>query len=319
MRLLAFLFLFVATQLVHAQAWPSRPVRIVVPFPPGGGIDVAARILAERLSPALGQPVVIDNRAGAGGVIGTDAAAKAPGDGYTLVASTPGPTSIGVNTNPKLPYHPVADFAPISMLAIGANVVVVHPASPAHSMQDLLALARAKPGALNFGSSGIATSQHLSAELVKYMAKVDFAHVAYKGTGLALSDLLAQRLDFMIADPSILGQVKAGKVRALAVTTAKRYAPAPEIPTVAESGLPGFEAVNWYSLLAPAATSKEIIGRLNTEVVKILSQPDIRAKLMEQNIEAARSTPEELARYLKNDIDKWAAVVKAAGIKPEGN
>jgi tripartite-type tricarboxylate transporter receptor subunit TctC len=319
MRFIAVAFLLVLSCFAHAQPWPSRPVRIVVPFPPGGGIDVAARIVGERLAAALGQPVVIDNRAGAGGIIGTEAAARAPGDGYTILASTPGPTSIAANTNSKLPYDPVADFAPISMLAIGANVVVVHPASPAHSMQELLALARARPGALNFGSSGVATSQHLSAELLKYMAKVDFAHVAYKGTGLALADLLAQRLDFMIADPSILTQVKAGKLRALAVTTPKRYAGAPEIPTVAESGLPGFEAVNWYSLLAPAATPKDVVGRLNTEVVKILSQPDIRTKLLEQNIEAAHSTPDELARYLRKDIDKWAAVVKAAGIKPEGS
>ncbi|HKU47240.1 MAG TPA: tripartite tricarboxylate transporter substrate binding protein [Burkholderiales bacterium] len=319
MRFVALALLLALSSLAHAQPWPSRPVRIVVPFPPGGGIDVAVRIVGERLTSALGQPVVIDNRAGAGGVIGTDAAAKAPGDGYTILASTPGPTSIAVNTNPKLAYDPVADFAPVSMLAVGANVVVVHPTSPARSMQELLALARARPGALNFGSSGVATSQHLSAELLKYMAKIDFVHVAYKGTGLALADLFAQRLDFMIADPSVLAHVKSGKVRALAVTTPKRYAGSPEIPTVAESGLPGFEAVNWYSLLVPAATPKVIIGRLNTEVVKILSQPDIRTKLLEQNIEAAYSTPDELARYLKKDIDKWAAVVKAAGIKPEGS
>jgi tripartite-type tricarboxylate transporter receptor subunit TctC len=304
---------------VHAQAWPSRPLRIVVPFPPGGGIDVAARIVAERLSRSLAQPVVIDNRAGAGGVIGTDAVAKAPGDGYTLLASTPGPTSIAVSTNPKLPYDPVADFAPVSMLAIGGNVLVVHPASPARSVQELIALARANPGKLNFGSSGVATSQHLSAELFKHMAKVDFAHIAYKGTGLALADLLAQRIDFMFADPSILAQVKAGKVRALAITTPKRYAAAPELPTVAESGLPGFEATNWYSLLVPGSTPKDITARLNAEVVAILGQADVREKLLEQNIEAASSTPEELARYLRNDIARWTAVVKAAGIKVDGN
>ena len=321
MRALALAVLIAASPLALAQGgadrWPSRPLRIVVPFPPGGGIDVASRVVGGLLSTALGQPVVIDNRAGAGGVIGTDAVAKSPPDGYSLLASTPGPTSIAVSTNPKLPYDPVADFAPVSMLAIGANVLVVHPSSPAHSVGDLIALARQRPGALNFGSSGIATSQHLSAELLKHMAKVDFAHIVYKGTGLALADLLAQRIDFMIADPSILAQVKAGKLRALGVTTARRYAGAPELPTIAESGFPGFEATNWYSLLAPAATPKEIITRLNAEVVRILGLPEVREKLLEQNIEAASSSPDELARYLKNDIAKWTAVVRDAGIKIE--
>ena len=295
-------------------AYPTRAIRVIVPFPPGGGIDVAVRIIGQELGDAVGQPVVIDNRAGAGGVIGTDAGAKSPADGYNLTACTPGPTSISPATNSKLPYNPVADFAPVSMLAIGANVLVVNPASPAKSVADL---AKSRQGGLNFASSGVGTSQHLSGELLKLLAKVNFVHVPYKGTGAALADLIGGRVDFSFADPSVLTLVKSGQLRALAVTTAKRYAAAPDVPTVAESGVAGFEATNWYCMLAPAATPKPIIARLNSEIVKILAKPEIRAKLLEQNIEASSSTPEALGAYLRDDIARWTRVVNAAGLKME--
>jgi len=297
--------------------YPNRPIHVIVPFPPGGGIDVAARIVGQELSNSLGQPVVIDNRAGAGGMIGTEAGAKASPDGYTLTACTPGPTSIGPALHSKLPYNPVTDFAPISMIAIGANVLVVNPASPVKSVRDLIELGKSRADGLDFASSGVGTSQHLSGELLKYLAKVNFVHVPYKGTGGALADLMAGRVDFVFADPSVLALVKSGQLRALAVTTSKRYAAAPDLPTVAEAGVPGFEATNWYCMLAPAATPKTIVTQLNAEIVKILSRPDIKAKLLAQNIEATSSTPEELERYLRDDIARWTAVIDAAGLKQD--
>lgn len=320
---LVFASLLTIAPLANAQTstevsgYPNRPIHVIVPFPPGGGIDVAMRIIGQELGDALGQPVVIDNRGGAGGVIGTEAGAKAAPDGYTLTACTPGPTSISPALHSKLAYDPVNDFAPISMIAIGANILVVNPASPARSVADLIELAKSRSEGLNFASSGVGTSQHLSGELLKYLAKVNFVHVPYKGTGAALADLMGGRVDFAFADPSVLTLVKSGKLRALAVTTPKRYSAAPDLPTVAEAGLPSFQATNWYCVLAPAATPKGIISRLNREIVKILDNPAIRAKLLEQNIEAASSTPDELGRYLRDDIARWTAVANAAGLKTD--
>jgi tripartite-type tricarboxylate transporter receptor subunit TctC len=311
------LFLTASPASAQDATYPSRPVHVIVPFPPGGGIDVAARIIGQELVDALGQPVVIDNRPGAGGVIGTDAGAKSPPDGYNLTACTPGPTSISPAINSKLPYKPLTDFAPVSMLAIGANVLVVNPSSPVKSVADLIELAKTRQGGLNFASSGVGTSQHLSGELLKMPAKVNFVHVPYQGTGGALSDLIGGRVDFSFADPSVLSLVKSGQLRALAVTTAKRYEAAPDVPTVAESGVNGFEATNWYCMLAPAATPKPIIARLNSEIVKVLAKPHIRAKLLEQNIEASSSTPEALGSYMREDIARWTTVAKAAGLKTE--
>jgi len=315
--LFALIAAMAIARFAHADDYPNRPIRIIVPFPPGGGIDVAMRIIGQELSIDLGQAVVIDNRAGAGGIVGTEAGAKAAPDGYTLTACTPGPTSIGPALHSKLPYNPVTDFEPISMVAIGANVLVVNPTSPANSVSDLISLSKSRPIGLNFASSGIGTSQHLSGELLKYLAKVNFVHVPYKGTGGALSDLMAGRVDFIFADPSVLALVKNGQLRALAVTTSKRYSAAPDVPTVAESGVQGFQATNWYCLLAPAKTPKEIITLLNTEIVKILARPEIKAKLLGQNIEAASSTPEDLERYLRDDIARWTEVVNAAGLKQD--
>lgn len=312
-----FLAVMAVARVANADDYPNRPIHIIVPFPPGGGIDVAMRIIGQELSNDLGQPVVVDNRAGAGGMVGTEAGAKAAPDGYTLTACTPGPTSIGPALHSKLPYNPVTDFLPVSMVAIGANVLVVNPDSPVKSVGDLISLSKSRPNALNFASSGIGTSQHLSGELLKHLAKVNFVHVPYKGTGGALSDLMAGRVDFIFADPSVLALVKNGQLRALAVTTSKRYSAAPDLPTVAESGVPGFQATNWYCLLAPAKTPKDIITRLNAEVVKILGRPDIKAKLLGQNIEAASSTPEDLERYLRDDIARWTEVVNAAGLKQD--
>jgi tripartite-type tricarboxylate transporter receptor subunit TctC len=253
--LLLLLIAFLPRPLhAHDTGYPNRPIHVIVPFPPGGGIDVAVRIIGHELEEALGQPIVVDNRGGAGGVIGTNDGAKSPPDGYNLTAGTPGPISISPAINAKLPYNPLTDFAPISMLAIGANVLVVNPSSPMKSVADLIDLAKKNPNGLDFASSGVGTSQHLSGELLKLLAKVNFVHVPYKGTGAALADLIGGRVDFSFADPSVLTLVKSGQLRALAVTTAKRYAAAPDIPTVAEAGVAGFEATNWYCMLAPAAT-----------------------------------------------------------------
>ena len=313
----AFLAVMAVAGVANANEYPNRPIHIIVPFPPGGGIDVAMRIIGQELSNDLGQPVIVDNRSGAGGMVGTEAGAKAAPDGYTLTACTPGPTSIGPALHSKLPYNPVTDFEPVSMVAIGANILVVNPDSSVKSVGDLISLSKSSSNALNFASSGIGTSQHLSGELFKHLAKVNFVHVPYKGTGGALSDLMAGRVDFVFADPSVLALVKNGQLRALAVTTSKRYSAAPDLPTVAESGVPGFQATNWYCLLAPAKTPKNIITRLNAEVVKILGRPDIKAKLLGQNIEAASSTPEDLERYLRDDIARWTEVVNAAGLKQD--
>jgi len=298
-----------------AQAWPAKTVRLVVPFPAGGGVDAVGRILAQRLTDGLGQPVVVDNRAGAAGVIGSDSVAKSAPDGYTLLVCSPGNMSIAPSLYPKLPYAPERDFAGVSLLVRIANILVVHPSVPARSVKDLVALAKARPGKLNYASGGAGTSLHLSGEMLSQLAGIDIVHVPYKGTAPALADLLGGHVDFFFSDPSVLPQVKSGKLRALAVTTTGRYLAAPELPTMIESGIAGFEAVNWYALLAPAGTPKDIVGRLNAEAVKAIAAPDVRERLLAQGMEPASSTPAELAAYLRDDIARWAKVVRAGNVK----
>jgi tripartite-type tricarboxylate transporter receptor subunit TctC len=300
-----------------AQTYPAKPVRLVVPFPPGGGVDTVGRIVGQRLAEGLGQPVVVDNRAGAAGVIGTDAVAKSAPDGYTLLVCSPGNTSIAPSLYPKLPYAPERDLAGISILVRIANILVVHPSVPARNVKELVALAKARPGKLNYASGGTGTSLHLSGEMLRQLAGIDIIHVPYKGTAPALADLLGGHVDFFFSDPSVMPQVKSGKLRALAVTTAGRYVAAPDLPTMVEAGIPGYEAVNWYGLLAPAGTPREIIARLHAETVKVLGLADVRERLLGQGMEPAPSTPAELAAYLREDTARWARVVKAGNIKIE--
>ena len=301
---------------VYAQTWPTKPVRMIIPFPPGGTTDILARVAAQKLSEALGQQVVPDNRAGAAGNIGTELVAKAPPDGYTLVTAPGSTLTIHPSLYAKLGFDPLKDFAPITILAAVPNLLVVHPSLPARNVKELIALAKAKPGQLNYASTGAGQSTHLSMELFKTMAGVKITHVPYKGSAPAVTDLLGGHVSLMFDNmPSALPHVKAGKLRALAVSSLKRSPSAPEIPPVAESGLPGFEVSVWFGVLAPAATPKPILERLNQVLVKALQAPDVRERLASQGAEPVGNTPEQFTQQMKRDLAKWAKVVKDADIR----
>jgi len=301
--------------LCFAQPFPAKPVRIVVPFPPGGGVDALGRIVGERLSTLLGQPVIVDNRAGAGGAIGTDAAAKAPADGYTLLVGSSGTLSMAPSINPRLPYKPMEDFAPLTLGVVNSNILVVRNSFPAATLAELIALAQKSPGKLTFASGGVGTSQHLNGELFRLMAKLDIVHVPYKGTAPAVNDLIGGQTDMFFSDPSVVSLVKAGKLRALAQTSPSRSALLPDLPTIAESGVPGYSATAWYAFFAPAGTPAPILTRLSTDVVTALQAPEVKAKLAVAGMVPQPSTPQELAALLREDTQRWADVVKAAGIK----
>ena len=318
LRLFLAVVAIALTASAHAQStYPQKSVRLVLPFPPGGGTDTLGRILGQKLGESLGQTVVIDNRPGAGANIGAEIAAKAPPDGYTLLMGTVA-HAINVTLYRKLQYDFVRDFAPVTMLGITPNIVVVHPSVPAKSVKELVALARSRPGALNYASSGSGSSAHLAGELFKSMARVDMVHVPYKGGGPAVANLVAGEASVGFATmPSALPHVKAAKLRALAVTTSTRSASAPEVPTVAEAGLPGYEASTWYCLLAPAGISKEIVARLHDDTLKALANADVKNRIAAAGYEIVTTTPDELAAYLKSEIDKWGRVVKTIGIRAD--
>jgi tripartite-type tricarboxylate transporter receptor subunit TctC len=306
-----------ALEAAGAQTYPSRPIRFIVPFPPGGGNDIVGRIVAQPLSEALGVPVVVDNRGGAGGTLGTDIAAKAPPDGHTLLVNN---ISLAVNATlfAKLPYDTLKDLAPVTLLGRQPNIMVVHPAVPAGSVRELLALAKAKPGSLNYGSGGMGTASHLAAELLKLMTGTEMVHVPYKGLGPALTDLLGGRVQLILSTlASALPHVKAGKLRALAVTTAQRSTFFPELPTMEEAGVAGYEFSTWYGLLVPARTPRPVIERLNAETGKLLRSAAIREPFAAQGLEATPGTPAEFAAYLRSEVEKWGRVVKASGARAE--
>lgn len=298
-----------------AQPFPSKPVRLVVPWSPGGGVDTMARILQSKLSEGLGQPVIVENRAGATGAIGTDFVAKSAPDGYTLIMGSPGSMSIASVLNPRLPYKPVTDLAPVAMTANISNVLVVNPSLPVNNVSELIALARAQPGKITFGSSGLGSVLHLTGELLKMLANIDLLHVPYKGTNPALADIVGGQTSMMFADPSALPLVKSGKLRALAQTSAKRSSAMPDIPTVAESGVQGFVVDSWYAIFAPAGTPAPVIARLNMNIVKAIKDPELNTKLIAAGQDPAPSTPQELDAKLKADIALWTRVVEAAKIK----
>jgi tripartite-type tricarboxylate transporter receptor subunit TctC len=298
-----------------AEAYPDKPIRLIVPQPPGGTSDILARVLALKLAENLRQQIIIDNRAGASGTIGTDLAAKSPPDGYTLVlvytthATTPGIYG-------KLPYDPVADFAPITLAAAAPLLLVVHPKIPVTSVKELIAYAKTRPGELNFCSAGNGSGSHLAGELFNTMTGVKLTHIPYKGSGLAITELIGGQVQLMFAgivpiDP----HVKSGRVRSIAVSSAKRSVAIPQVPTIAESGLPGFEVVGWYGVLAPARTPHPIVVRLHNELVKILQTQDIRDRLLSEGAEPVGNTPAEFTAFIKTDIGRWAKVIKAAGAK----
>ena len=296
------------------QAYPNKPIRWIFPFPPGGGGDSMSRVIAQKLTESWGQQIVIDFRPGAAGNLGTEIAARAAPDGYTVVLVSP-----NFATYPSLyrkpAYDPVKDFAPVTLVSTAAFVLVVHPSVPATSVKELVALAKAKPGELNYASSGVGAGAHLSAELFKSVLGVNVVHVPYKGHTPALVDLIGGQTDMMFSNaPSALPHIKAGKLRALAVTTSKRWALLPQLPTMAESGLPGFEVSQWSGLLAPAGTSQAIIDKLNGEVVRVLKLPDVHQSLVKLGFEPVGNTPQEFAAYIRAEIAKWAKVIRAGGI-----
>ncbi len=305
-----------SAQCVLAQNYPIRPIRLVVPSSPGGSSDILARILAQKLGDALGQQVVVDNRAGASGVIGVDLVAKAAPDGYTLVLTQ---TSIAINPSmfKKLPYDAMRDLAPISRIVEGPNLLAVHPSVPARNVKELIALAKTKPGSLTIASPGLGTSPHLSAELFKFMAGVNILQVLYKGAGQGIVSVLSGEVGVIFSTPPTLIQyVRAGKLRALGVTTKTRIPALPDVPPIADT-LPGYEATQWFCVLAPAGTPRAIIDRLHQEIVRVLRAPDLKERLAGEGVEALGTTPEELAGYIKSETEKWAQVIKAAGIRPE--
>lgn len=316
--LLSFGLLIGLIPNAHAQGYPNKSIRIIVPFPPGGGNDVIGRIIAQKLTERLGQQVVVDNRAGANGIVGLQALMQAPPDGYTIAVAAAGPMAVNPSLYEKLPYDSLKDFSYITNMVIFPLILVTHPSVPAKTTQDLINLAKAKPKQLFYGTPGSGNSAHLAGELLNSMANVQTVHVPYKGQGPAMADLVAGQVQMMFASiPSVLPQVKSGQVNAIAMGSAKRVPSLPEIPTLSESGVPGFEAYSWAGMLAPAKTPKEIIARLNKEIVDILKQKDVADKLNQQGALPVGDSPEQFAAYVKAEIDKWGAVIKSANIKAD--
>ena len=302
----------------YAQAYPSRPIHLVVPFPAGGPTDVIARAIGQKLSDAVGQPVVIDNKPGAGGAIGSEAVARSAPDGYTVVIGTSSTHSIGPALNPKTPYKVERDFAPVSLVATAPNVLIVSPKLPVNSVRELIALAKAQPGKLNYATSGVGTIVHLSSVLFANMAGIDIVHVPYKGVTQALPDIMSGQIALMFDNiVGVLPRVKAGQEKAIAVTSLKRSALAPNIPTVAESGLPGYESETYFGIFAPAGTPETVVTKLSQDLAQVLKRPDLKELLATQGAEAVGSDPAKLAAVVRADTAKWEKVIKAAGVKIE--
>ena len=307
-----------APAAVGQPAFPTKPIRIVVPFPPGGTTAILARAAAQKMTEAWKEQAVVDNRPGAGGNIGAELVARSPADGYTLLMGTVGTHAINASLYAKMPYDHVKDFAPVILVAAVPNVLVVHPSLPVHSVAELIAYAKANPGKLNFASSGSGTSIHLAGELFKVMAGVQMTHVPYKGSAPAIADLVGGQVQLMFDNlPSALAQIKAGKLRALAVTSAQRAAALPDAPTIAESGLPGYEASSWFGLLAPAGTPADVVAKINGEIARWLASPEAKEKLSSQGAIAAGGTPEDFARHIAAETAKWQRVVRESGAKVE--
>ena len=317
MRLLSILVcLLFSVNLWGQDAWPSKPMRMILPFPPGGGTDILGRLIADRLSASLGQPVVTENRGGAGGNVGAEAAAKSAPDGYTLVLVAPS-LAISPTLYSRLNYDPVKDLAPISLVATVPNVMVTQPSMPGE-LKEFIASVKAKPGALNFGSGGAGTSNHLAGELFNLVAGTKLVHIPYKGVNLAMQDVLSGNVHLVfIGIPAAAPHIKAGKLRALALVAPQRSSALPDVPTVAEAGLPDFEVTTWYGVLAPAGTPRNIINRLNGELVKIMHAPELREKLAATGTEPLTSTPEEFSAYIRKEIAKWGDVIRKAGVKAD--
>jgi tripartite-type tricarboxylate transporter receptor subunit TctC len=317
-RKLSLVFILVLTSLAHAQTWPTRPLRLIVPTAPGGGTDFTGRLVAAKLSETLGQQVVVENRGGGGGSVGADNAAKATPDGYTLLLGSIATHAVNPALYKKLPYDHIKDFAPVSLIGTVPNVLVVHPSVPAKTFAEFISYAKANPGKINYGSSGVGSPPHLSMELLRSMTGINMVHVPYKGAGPALADLLGGQVQAMCT--SLAGQItyiRAGRVRALGVTTLKRNPQLPEVPTIVESGLPGYEVTIWYAVFAPVATPKPVVARLNADMVKALNSPEMKERMALQGMDPSPSTPAELAAFVKVETAKWAKAAKDSGATAE--
>jgi tripartite-type tricarboxylate transporter receptor subunit TctC len=312
------LLLLGATSSAMAQAFPSRPVRLIAPFPAGGGVDIVARLLGQKLTEKWGQQVVVDNRTGATGIIGTELAARATPDGYTLIMGNVATHAVNVSLYKKLPYDPVKDFAPITLVARVPEVLVVHPSLAATSVKELIVLAAKKPGELTVGSAGSGSPPHLAAELFQLLAKVQFIHVPYKGSSPALADLIGGQINLYFSNIlSATPHVKSGRLRALGVTSVKRSPVLPEVPAIAEAGVPKYEEYNWYGMLAPKGVPASVLSKLHADVVGTLHAPDVEQRLTGDGAEVIGNTPQEFARFIRSEIDKYANVVKQRGLRPQ--
>jgi tripartite-type tricarboxylate transporter receptor subunit TctC len=316
-KLAALAVLVIATTGALAQTYPAKPVRVIVGFPPGSGADITARVIGAKLYEVVGQQFLTDNRPGAGSNIAAEVVAKSPPDGYTIFIGTVANT-INATLYPKLPFDFARDFAPIILATAAPNVLVIHPSVPARSVKDLIALAKSRPGQLNFASSGVGTAPHLSGELFKVMAGINMTHIPYKGSPPAVADLVAGTVDVMFSPAStVLPHVKDNRLRALAVTTSKRIPSLPALPTVAETALPGYETVTWFGFVTPAKTPPVIVSKLNADISKVLALPDVRNQFEIQGIEILGGTPERFADYIREEIAKWAKVIRLSGAKAE--
>ena len=318
LSMLATALLLPATSLAQAQNWPNRSIRWISPFAPGGGADITSRAIAQRLTTTLGQQVVVDNRGGAGGMLGVELGAKSPPDGYTVTLGTIGPIAINPSLYKKMNYDAMRDLIPVSLAANALNVLVVHPSLPARNVKELVALAKSRPGQLNYGSSGPGATDHLAGELFNALTGAKMVHVPYKGGAPAMLDLVSGNVQIVFSTMSTaVGAIESKRVRALGMTGNQRFELMPELPTVAEAGLKGFEVNNWYGVFLPAGTPREIVTRLNAEVVKALAQPEVKKRLLESGIIATSSTPEAFTTYVKSETAKWAKVISEAKITVE--
>jgi tripartite-type tricarboxylate transporter receptor subunit TctC len=304
--------------VAHGQSFPAKPVRLIIAFPAGGGSDIVGRALAQELTPLLGQPVVVDNRGGAGGIIGTELGARALPDGYTLTVGSSGGFAITPHLNPRLPYDPVKDFAPVGLFTRLTFVLDVHPSVPAKSVKELLALARAQPGQLNFGSSGQGATAHLATELFMSLTRVKMTHVPYKGAAAAVTGIIAGEVDVLFDSmPTTLPHARSGRIRPLAVTTLQRSALLPQLPTLNEAGVKGYELASWFGIFAPAGTPRAVVERLNAAINAATRRSEMKERLLSQGAEPLSGTPEDLAAYLRRELDKYGKIIREAGVSAE--
>jgi tripartite-type tricarboxylate transporter receptor subunit TctC len=316
--LVVVLLIFAVSVSAAENTYPSRPVRLIAPFSAGGGVDIVARLVAQRLSEKWGQQVVVDNRTGATGIIGTDLAAHATPDGYTLLMGNAATHAVNVSLFKKLPYDAIRDFVPITLVGRVPEMLVVHPALPASSVQELIALAKSKPAELTFGSAGSGSPPHLAGELFQSLAKIRLVHIPYKGSAPALTDLIAGQINMYFSNIlSAVPYVKGGRLRGLGVTSAKRSVVAPDIPAIAEAGLPGYEDYNWYGVLAPKGTPKAIVDKLHTDIVHVVKSTDVEDRLTKDGAEVIANTPAEFAKFIREEIQKYAQIIKQSGLRTE--